>query len=124
MPDKMVKPVNFLAGTLWVALTFSWAGFAFEDEECFICHGDPSASVVSEKGETLSLYVDQEAYAHSLHAPLGCTSCHNDIQELPHPVELNPVDCGVCHAEAEQYTQSLHGKAFACLLYTSDAADE
>ncbi|MBI3117860.1 MAG: hypothetical protein HYZ00_04190 [Candidatus Hydrogenedentes bacterium] len=85
---------------------------AIEDAECFICHGDPSASTTKEDGTEVSLFVDEEVYTKSKHAEVGCISCHIDIDEIPHPADLAPVDCSVCHSDqAEIYAKSLHGMA-------------
>ena len=84
-----------------------------DDSECFLCHADPSQVKTLEDGSVLSLYVDEEVYAHSTHAENGCISCHADISELPHSADLAPVDCGTCHAEAEVYVNSLHAVAIS-----------
>lgn len=81
-----------------------------EDAECFLCHGDPSASVTQADGTVVSLFVEEERYLQSKHAEVGCISCHIDIDEVPHPTDLEPVDCSVCHADvSEMYAKSLHG---------------
>ncbi|MBI2431545.1 MAG: hypothetical protein HYV26_01595 [Candidatus Hydrogenedentes bacterium] len=96
---------------LWIGGAIAAA--APTDEECMVCHGDPGAAMSTATGKVVSLYLDQAVYGKSKHAEIGCTSCHNDIDELPHPEKLAPVDCSVCHAEAEEYAQSLHGRALA-----------
>lgn len=83
------------------------------DEECMVCHGDPDLTKDLGDGETRSMYLDEKVFAQSIHGGIGCASCHADIAEVPHDPDLKPVDCSVCHAEAEEYTQSLHGKALA-----------
>lgn len=83
------------------------------DEECMTCHGDPDLSQDLGGGSIRSLYTNYDIFSKSLHGPLGCTSCHADIEELPHQSDLKPVDCGQCHEEAQVYADSLHGKALA-----------
>lgn len=92
-------------------LVLPLAAQAQDDAECFLCHADPSQVKTLEDGSVLSLYVDEEVYAHSTHAENGCVSCHADITELPHAEKLAPVDCGTCHLEAEIYITSSHGIA-------------
>ena len=88
--------------------------FALEDEECYFCHGDKGYSKTKPNGTVLSLYVDRDVVNNSLHGPLGCTFCHSDVKELPHPEGLKPVNCAGCHEEqAKVYAQSLHGKKLA-----------
>ena len=87
----------------------SAAVLAQENAECMKCHSDPHLSKTRADGSVLHLYVDESIYKGSVHGSELCTSCHADIQSLPHPKELKPVDCGACHAEAEIYNKSLHG---------------
>ncbi len=88
--------------------------FALEDEDCYFCHGDKGFSKTKPDGTVVPLYVDRDVVSNSLHGPLGCTFCHSDIKELPHPEGLKPVNCAGCHqAEAEIYAGSLHGKKLA-----------
>ena len=82
---------------------------AIEDADCFMCHNDPGATGTNAAGEAISMYVDEEVYNFSAHGTIGCTACHADIEELPHPDALKPVDCGICHEETQLYAQSLHG---------------
>ena len=84
---------------------------AIEDSSCFICHADPSLTKRLQDGSVISLYVDEEAYKHSIHATTTCVSCHADIEELPHQENLKHVDCSVCHVETEAFDKSLHGVA-------------
>jgi predicted CXXCH cytochrome family protein len=52
---------------------------ALDDEslECLGCHGDSSLSFDLSGGEQLPLFVDQEAFARSVHGGVyGCTKCH------------------------------------------------
>ncbi|MDQ1258115.1 MAG: hypothetical protein QG656_2724, partial [Candidatus Hydrogenedentes bacterium] len=90
------------------------ASHAIEDSDCFFCHGDADFSKTMPDGSVKPLFVDESAYGNGLHAPLGCTGCHDDIKEVPHQEGLKPVNCGACHEdEANIYALSLHGKALA-----------
>ncbi len=104
---------------LWLLCANALPLFAVENEECLACHSDPELVKVLPSGDTLSLFVDEERFATSVHGlnELACTDCHSDIEELnydqevPHPVPLQPVDCAQCHdAEAEAYAQSIHAQ--------------
>ncbi len=87
----------------------SITAYAVEDSDCFICHNEPGATGTDANGKTIPLYIDEEVYNFSVHGPIGCVACHEDIVELPHPDDLKPVNCGNCHEEQEIYDQSLHG---------------
>lgn len=104
------------AAVIGVALLFlagSWCA-AVEDSECFACHGEKDFAVKKPDGQTLSLYIDKDVVDQSMHGPLGCTACHSDITEVPHPEGLKKVNCSECHKEqGDVYAQSTHGKKLA-----------
>lgn len=77
--------------------------------ECMDCHGDKTIEKSLPDGKTLSLYVDLQAYRHSVHGGTSCVTCHADAK-APHD-KLGKVSCGKCHGDAEKsYAGSAHGK--------------
>jgi cytochrome b subunit of formate dehydrogenase len=79
------------------------------NEDCLGCHADKSLTK-DVQGKKISLYADAAALKASVHAPLGCTDCHADIKEVPHPEKLAPVSCQSCHPDAaEKLVKSVHG---------------
>jgi cytochrome b subunit of formate dehydrogenase len=80
-----------------------------------MCHEDPE--LTGERGSNeISVWLDAEAYARSMHADLDCIVCHMDLDgaDLPHEDDVEPVDCSFCHdGEAESHAASLHGQAAA-----------
>jgi len=96
-------------------LSLPVGSLAQENDECFLCHSD-IALQEERGGRTISLYVDEQRFATSVHGDLECVSCHMDIagEEMPHDTPLAPVECGVCHdQEQERHMESLHGQALA-----------
>jgi predicted CXXCH cytochrome family protein len=93
------------------------------NSDCLACHGNPSFSIPLSDGETLSLYVNQKDFAHSVHSGLACTDCHSDITSIPHAARSFPNRravslayyqlCRQCHFE--QYTRLLDGIHFDAL---------
>jgi len=84
-----------------------------DDDECFACHGDRGFSTEKE-GKTVSLWVNQERFSHSVHGDLGCISCHLDAsaEHFLSDEPLAKVECDLCHSEAvEKFQHSLHGHA-------------
>jgi cytochrome b subunit of formate dehydrogenase len=78
--------------------------------ECESCHGVPGLQKERE-GKTVSLHVDKEMFAGSVHGALGCANCHTDIAQFPHPSKIKPVDCSACHAgQVQNHADSIHGK--------------
>ena len=85
-----------------------------ENADCLGCHGDASLETAGPGGKPRSLFVDEAAFTASIHGKNRCTSCHNDIVEVPHPEGFRPKDvsCGQCHrVETGIYLASDHGLA-------------
>ena len=92
------------------------------DQQCLTCHGMDGLQKPLANGETLSLHVNSEEFAKSVHAPLGCTTCHADVKPGEnHPPADNPIAshrvfsmarvqvCQTCHAQQfEQWDKSVH----------------
>ncbi len=97
---------------------------ATENSECLDCHSDESITKESTDNIlnteiTESLYVDEDAFNHSIHNINGvtCVDCHSDIEELdydndvPHATYLKAVCCASCHEEAgDEFKNSVHMK--------------
>ncbi len=91
---------------------FYSAGAANED--CLSCHRDPTLVGYSHvAGDSISLYVDEEAYQGGMHGETACAQCHTDVtQSLARPCETatEAVDCSICHAEpVDSYETGTHG---------------
>ncbi len=80
------------------------------NETCLSCHGNPDLTLTLPSGETLSLYISEDALQQSIHEELGisCQGCHPEIEGYPHPEidysnhrELSRslyLACQTCHA--------------------------
>lgn len=116
--------VAAVAGVLMAAATIapaSAADISPADQQCLACHSMPGLEKTLESGETLSLQVDADHFAPSVHSPLGCTGCHSDVNLASHPPASNPIAskrvfsiamariCANCHADqAERWSKSVH----------------
>jgi formate dehydrogenase gamma subunit len=77
-----------------------------QDESCLACHSQ--AGMKSDAGHNIS--IDPAKHAASVHGILGCTDCHTDIKDFPHPAKRIKVQCATCHAdEVAHATASVHG---------------
>jgi len=86
------------------------SGQEITTETCMECHSDSSLVKTDEQGHKISLFVSLKQLEHSIHGGLECTDCHQDINEIPHPEKLQPVNCGSCHEEQmSQCQQGIHG---------------
>jgi len=104
-----------VAALLLLALLPAGNVLAQEDADCLACHEDKSMEGTRD-GRTISVYVNEQVFAPSVHGANGCISCHVDLAgaEFPHSEEVAPVECGSCHAsEQEEESKSLHGRAAA-----------
>jgi hypothetical protein len=91
-------------------------------QQCLICHGSPGFQTKLADGATLSLTIEADHFAPSVHGALGCTGCHADISLPSHPAAVQPIAslrafsiamsqqvCGTCHADQfKLWGQSVH----------------
>ncbi len=93
---------------------FYTAGSANRD--CLSCHDDENLAMQKE-GETIPLFVDEQAYNSSSHSGTACAQCHTEVTSSKvRPCETinTAVDCSICHSdEVEQYTTGMHGRLAA-----------
>jgi len=70
------------------------------DADCLGCHGQKGFGTRSAvDGSWRNLDVDADALHQSVHGDYSCLYCHADIEQLPHKVDLQEVDCVTCHIE-------------------------
>jgi predicted CXXCH cytochrome family protein len=103
-------PLLFTALAILAATPFIPAQ---ENDDCLMCHADADLTGTRD-GAEISVFVDAESYAASVHAGLDCITCHGDLDgaELPHDEDTESVQCGMCHEDrAEEHDRSLHGQA-------------
>ena len=108
------------------------AGIPAEEEDCLGCHSDPEQTYDLPSGEKLSLYLDQELFAKSVHGEtLRCTECHTDktsdhaTGELKFKTRREVTkayyeQCKGCHFA--NYTKTLDGVHFAVMAKGNDKA--
>ncbi len=96
------------------------------NDTCLECHGKSGLSMKLDNGDELSLYVDPQMYAGSVHGKGGyaCVQCHTTVGNYPHPpftaadrrdasLKLYPA-CYRCHSgEYEKTQDSVHAAALA-----------
>ena len=76
-----------------------------QDEACLACHGTPGMK--SDKGKNIA--VDPAKHSSSSHGILGCTDCHTDIKDFPHPARIAKVQCKTCHDDVvKSFNASVH----------------
>lgn len=87
----------------------------FTNESCLECHADPNIHKIVD-GEKISLLVEVDSLAHSVHKEQRCIRCHTNVNVYSDPICLNsgPVDCSICHAaEVTAYESGYHGRFHA-----------
>ena len=82
------------------------------DKQCLGCHSYDGLKKDLGAGKTLSLHIPGDAFAKSVHAPIGCAACHAEVDLKTHPQVTKKIAstrdysiamtkvCGGCHAEA------------------------
>ena len=91
------------------------------DKQCLGCHGFDGLKKELHGGKMLSLHVQGDGFAKSVHGVIGCASCHADVELNTHSQKPKAIAssreysiamakvCGGCHAEAlKQYETSVH----------------
>jgi DnaJ-class molecular chaperone len=117
----MIGRVSIYAAMLALLLIVFCVAPVRAMEKCIICHGKRDLVKTEETGRQISLFVDQEKLAVSVHQARECTECHVDIVEIPHQ-KAKKVNCGRCHYSGnpigapeseiyDQYQHSVHGRA-------------
>jgi cytochrome b subunit of formate dehydrogenase len=95
-----------------VVLALAVPAGALETEECLGCHEDPDMTGERD-GVEISVHVDPDSFAASIHGDFACDDCHADLVGLDdmHDEEVERVECGMCHDDAaEEMASSRHGR--------------
>ena len=102
-----------------------------EDETCLACHGQEGMSKTFGKSDTVSLHVDGQAFAGSVHGPLGCAACHAEVDLANHPGAGKSFDsarafsiakAGVCSQCHEDKAKLFEGSVHAGVLRMGNSA--
>ena len=116
---------------LLTILIFSFSSTALAEnnkltnDACLFCHAGKDLQV-SRSGQNLSLFIDQKEFEESIHATNNCTTCHDQITEIPHKntiygdeLRMKVNDrCLYCHQDvAAEYTKGVHSQ-----IKTKDSA--
>lgn len=129
---KLAFMTALVASGLLSAAAFGAETFPIELEtgedniKCFVCHDRPEMKEKLADGKLKSYFIDPAVFINSTHGENPCTSCHNDIKQVPHAPGKKFVNCGGCHyvdniygapsSEAdidryEKYRKSVHKRA-------------
>jgi hypothetical protein len=120
---KLHRPERvLLLGSAFLLL----ANPAARAQECLDCHSQSGTSVSFKNGDTRDVTIDKAAWDASVHGSLGvgCTDCHSDIKEYPHPENGDRssrdltlrlyTSCQQCHEEQfKKQLDSVHQRALA-----------
>ena len=61
------------------------SGYSKVTQMCFACHSDKTLNKKLMNKEILSLYIDSNQFAGSVHGKVGCSGCHPNITLDNHP---------------------------------------
>jgi cytochrome b subunit of formate dehydrogenase len=96
---------------------------AQDNAKCLECHSTPGLAMERD-GHTVSLSVDLERFAKSVHGQLDCVACHLDlagVEEYPHAKGLERVSCTECHDDDDGPVQAWRDSAHGKLAEAGDA---
>lgn len=98
---------HFVRITVLLLLSAAAPAFAMSTSDCYDCHSDDSLTKTV-GGREISLFVDEEVYASSVHGDMDCTDCHEDLADVEdmHEENLRSVDCGICHDDAAEEVEA------------------
>jgi cytochrome b subunit of formate dehydrogenase len=108
---KRISLRNTVLGVSMIILLCATQVGAQESSDCLMCHEDPDGTG-ERAGQEISIFVDPELFASSVHGEFECIDCHMDLEgvELPHDEELEAIDCSMCHDDvAEELEGGPHG---------------
>lgn len=124
-----MKPQHLFIRLSLIAMTLAgWHAvgpdvMAADVENCALCHKYSGLGRIDENGKKRLFYVNEDLYAHSVHARVKCKDCHVNVEKFPH-VDLEKVNCATeCHIvepsvekkfshakDIEKFERSVHGK--------------
>lgn len=85
-----------IAGALAISGTALATGMS--DDGCLVCHRLKGLSVVDKDNKIKDCSIKEALYAHSIHRNIGCTECHDKIEQYPHKAENVAANCAnKCH---------------------------
>ncbi|HEU0198996.1 MAG TPA: multiheme c-type cytochrome [Burkholderiaceae bacterium] len=133
-PRTWSRFAGVFAPAIWLAFSLALArpavaaddALADADQACLGCHGSAELQKTLADGTPLSLHIAGEAFAKSVHAPLGCATCHADITLDTHPAQTREIkdaraysvamteSCRGCHEDSVKAAEgSVHAAARA-----------
>jgi hypothetical protein len=99
----------------------SGADMSKETKACLDCHNKKGQVKKLDNAETLSLYISEDKFAHSMHGETDCEDCHTGIEAKTHGKVKTPVEskrqytldmresCRDCHKKNfKAYEDGLH----------------
>jgi hypothetical protein len=99
----------------------SSAALSEDSQTCLNCHGAPGMVMTLGDKTTVSVHVDGDRFARSVHGALGCAGCHGDISLDNHPSATYATKqqflqhlasaCRTCHADGQLMANPLHQRA-------------
>jgi len=89
-------PLFYLLSLFFIIIS-AQCSFAFDEQNCLICHKYRGLSYIDENDQFKLLYITEPSYLNSPHALPKCGDCHVDVEGFPHE-SVKKVDCLVeCH---------------------------
>ncbi len=117
--NKLLNTIKFVFKVIPISAFIGIVGMtgtatAQENSDCLACHSDEELVTENEKGEEVSLFVDESTFTETIHGEFSCIDCHTDLDGTDdggHDVPLEKVNCATCHEDVDEiYNTSIHGQ--------------
>ncbi len=76
--------------------------FAMDAEGCLTCHQYPGLVLLEKPDNFKVLHMDEKKYLNSSHGRFNCTTCHKEIEKVPHTNETNVSCTTECHYDDKE----------------------
>jgi hypothetical protein len=71
---------------------------SLEEEVCFTCHKYSGLGRFNDFGNRRIFYIIEDIYKKTVHGPLKCKECHEDVKEPPHKDKKEAGCAAECHS--------------------------
>ncbi len=110
----------FIALTIPIYVYAQKGALSDEAQMCTGCHSDKNLTKKLDNKEVLSLFINGDQFANSIHNTIGCAGCHTDISMENHP-QVKKIKskkeytvnsskaCTMCHTDEQFKKKPIHG---------------
>ena len=95
-----------------VPATAAGPALSDQDRACLACHSQPGFKKELGTGQALSLHIEGEDFAQSVHGAMGCAGCHGEVSLDKHPGTRKIPSARQYSIDAAQVCRGCHEEKF------------